>query len=238
MPLYEQIFNHIMKDIENQVLREGDKLPTEVELSRKFNVSRPTVRAALAKLDSMGYLNRIKGSGTYVAKPKLLQESTQFIESYNQEMKSKGLVPKTLVLEFRAVPCNETVASKLAIQTGTNAIKLKRLRYAAPNYEERPVLLTTVYLPEKYASGIMAYDLEKQSLYDVLKENDIIINRVERVLEIKLLYGKQAKLLEVKENSPAHFISSIGYTEDNTPIEYSESYYPADRNKFIIRINS
>lgn len=235
MPLYDRIIEFIMNDINNNVLKEGDRLPTEMELSRKFGVSRPTVRTALTKLVNEGYLNRVKGSGTYVTKPKLLQESTQFIESYNQEMKGKGLVPKTLVLEFRVVSVDESVASRLNLKPGDKVIKVKRLRYAAPYYEERPVVLTTVYIPYEAAPQIMSYDLEKQSLYDALKENNIYINKVERVLEVKLIFGKTAKLLEVKENSPAHFISSVGYA-NNIPLEYSESFYPADRNKFIIRI--
>lgn len=236
MPLYQKIIDNIMHRIQTGELKEGDKLPTEIELSRLFGVSRPTVRTALLKLTNEGYLSRVKGRGTFVTKPKLVQESTSFIESYNQEMREKGLSPKTEVLEFRVTRANETIAKKLNLSKGDKVIKLKRLRYVEPDFEEYPVVLTTVYIPYAIAPDLLHHDLETKSLYDVLDQQNIVIQRVERELEIKMLNGKTARLLNAKENSPAHFISSVGYTEDGTPVEYSESFYPSDRNKFLIKI--
>lgn len=45
----------------------GARLPTERALSERFNVSRGTVRAALARIEGRGGIVRIMGSGTYVA---------------------------------------------------------------------------------------------------------------------------------------------------------------------------
>lgn len=225
-----------MHRIQMGQLKEGDMLPTEMELSILFGVSRPTVRTALLKLANEGYITRVKGKGTFITRPKLVQESTSFIESYNQEMREKGLSPKTEVLEFRATRANEIIAEKLKLNKGDKVIKLKRLRFVEPDFEENPVVLTTVHIPYKIAPNLLHYDLENTSLYDVLKQQNIVIQRVERELEIKMLYGKTARLLNAKENSPAHFISSVGYTRDGTPVEYSESFYPADRNKFLIKI--
>lgn len=237
MPLYEQIIKNIMDRIQSGSLKEGDLLPTEMELCEKFNVSRPTVRTALLKLANDGYLTRIKGCGTFIAKPKLLQESTQFIESYNQEMKEKGLTPRTEVLEFRTIPAADSIAGRLNIQSGVKVIKLKRLRFVEPIFEGNPIVLTTVYMPYSIAPTILNCDMEKFSLYDLLNKKGIVISRVERELEIRMLSGKNARLLNEKDNSPAHFISSLGFTKKGEVIEYAESYYPADRNKFLIRIN-
>lgn len=236
MPLYDQIIDSVLEQIHNKSLKEGDMLPTEVELSQQFGVSRPTVRTALLKLVNAGYLTRTKGRGTFVTKPKIIQESTQFIESYNEEMVNKGLTPKTVVLEFEVIPSNEAISDKLSIPCGDQVIKLTRLRYVQPNDEERPVVLTTVYVPYDFAPNLLNYDFESFSLYEVLSKNNLVITKVVRELEIKMLFGKTARLLEAKDNSPAHFISSTGYNESGSVVEYSESFYPADRNKFIIKI--
>jgi DNA-binding LacI/PurR family transcriptional regulator len=48
----------------------GDKIPTELELCRDHNISRTTVRSAMACLESLGFINRVRGKGTFlVAKP-------------------------------------------------------------------------------------------------------------------------------------------------------------------------
>jgi len=236
MPLYDQIIENILEQIHNKSLKEGDMLPTEIDLSKQFGVSRPTVRTALLKLVHAGYLTRTKGRGTFVTKPKIIQESTQFIESYNEEMAHKGLTPKTIVLEFEAIPSNEAISDKLNIPCGDQVIRLTRLRYVQPNDEERPVVLTTVYVPYELAPNLLNYDFESFSLYDVLSKNNLVVAKVVRELEIRMLFGKTARLLEAKDNSPAHFISSTGYDESGRVVEYSESFYPADRNKFIIKI--
>jgi GntR family transcriptional regulator of arabinose operon len=44
----------------------GDKIPSENELMEQFGYSRQTVRLAISNLENEGYLDRVKGSGTYV----------------------------------------------------------------------------------------------------------------------------------------------------------------------------
>lgn len=237
MSLYSQIAEEITTMIREGRYKPGDLLPTEMELSKTYNVSRPTVRAAMQQLSVDGYIRRVKGSGTFVAKPKLEQGSMSFIESYNQEMKSKGLTPKTEVLELRRIPAPSIPAEKLSITPGTPVIKLKRLRFATPDFDDLPVLLTTAYIPLGTAPHLLELDLENVSLYDTLEEIGIKVHRVRREIEIKLLYGKTARLLAAEENSPAHFITSTGCDADGRIIEYAESFYPADRNKFIITLN-
>jgi len=65
-PLYVQIKNHIFNQIKKGKFTSGDKLPSEKELSEKFNVSRITVRNALGQLEAENVVTRIPGKGTYV----------------------------------------------------------------------------------------------------------------------------------------------------------------------------
>lgn len=46
--------------------RDGDRIPTEAELSERFSVSRDTVRKAIAVLEQENLVYKVKGSGTYV----------------------------------------------------------------------------------------------------------------------------------------------------------------------------
>ena len=60
--LYEQILDWIISGM----LTEGDKLPSENELCKSFQVSRPIVREAMLKLQTDGLVNTKKGIGTFV----------------------------------------------------------------------------------------------------------------------------------------------------------------------------
>ncbi len=238
-PLYYKVQNYILDLIKSNQLKEGDFIPTEMELSNMFHISRPTVRQGLNTLASKGYLKRQKGKGTFVTKPKIIQENTRFIESYNREMNKKGLISETKVLEISIKVCPDILLEKLGVDEGEKIIKLKRLRYAYGEEEQdnKPILLTTVYIPFKKFPNLMLYDFEKRSLYEVLEENNLFIKKAVREIEAKLSNKETSKLLEISEGSPIHYISSFGYGEDGSVIEYSESIYPGERNKFIVEIN-
>jgi GntR family transcriptional regulator len=238
MPLYYKVQSYILDLIKSNKLKEGDFIPTEMELSSMFHVSRPTVRQGLNTLVAKGYLKRQKGKGTFVTKPKILQENTRFIESYNREMHKKGLIPETKVLEIAIKICPHSLIDKLGVEEGDKIIKLKRLRYAYSNEEKdkKPILLTTVYIPYKKFPNLIMYDFEKRSLYEVFEENNIYIKKAIREIEAKLSNKETSSLLKIKEGSAIHFISSFGYGEDGSVIEYSESMYPGERNKFIVEI--
>lgn len=54
--------------IRSNGFKEGDRLPSERELSAQFGVSRTTVREALKKLAAIGYIESRHGGGTFVKK--------------------------------------------------------------------------------------------------------------------------------------------------------------------------
>ncbi len=60
-PAYLRVSEAIRARILRRELREGEILPTEIELARQFEVNRSTVREALRKLESAGLLGRRRG---------------------------------------------------------------------------------------------------------------------------------------------------------------------------------
>jgi GntR family transcriptional regulator of arabinose operon len=66
IPKYAEIHSFILEYIRDNSLRNGDKLPTEKQLSDKFNVSRITIQRALRDLNDQGFIYKIQGGGTYV----------------------------------------------------------------------------------------------------------------------------------------------------------------------------
>ena len=66
-PLYKQLEDQLKEEIDTGKRKAGSRLPTENELSTTYNVSRVTVRKALAGLSELGYLDRKSGKGTFVA---------------------------------------------------------------------------------------------------------------------------------------------------------------------------
>ncbi|SEK52553.1 DNA-binding transcriptional regulator, LacI/PurR family [Paenibacillus sp. cl141a] len=66
LPLYKKIQEDIKRLIAIGKLREGDRVPSEKELSERYRVSQITSKNALVGLMEEGLLVRIQGKGTFV----------------------------------------------------------------------------------------------------------------------------------------------------------------------------
>jgi DNA-binding LacI/PurR family transcriptional regulator len=71
--LYAQLIAHFRDQIRDGSLPAGSRLPTELELAERFNVSRGTVRQAMTTLVNEGLVERVQGRGTFV---RLLADSS------------------------------------------------------------------------------------------------------------------------------------------------------------------
>lgn len=65
---YQFIFDELQRLVSGGRYQVGDRLPTELQLARQYDVSRPTVTRALNALQHQGLIERRPGSGSYVAK--------------------------------------------------------------------------------------------------------------------------------------------------------------------------
>ena len=62
---HEEVVRQLRALMEREVLRTGDRLPSERELAKQFGVSRVTVRQALSVLQAMGLIESRIGNGTF-----------------------------------------------------------------------------------------------------------------------------------------------------------------------------
>lgn len=85
---YKALYKHIAEQIDSCNIWVGEKLPSESSLCKEFNISRQTVRNALAVLERDGYVTKIKGKGTFVKKEiastriKTIGVCLSFLENY------------------------------------------------------------------------------------------------------------------------------------------------------------
>lgn len=64
--LSERVYENLFHAIVTGMISAGAKLPSENELAKQFEVSRPVLREALDKLRDDGLISSVRGSGNYV----------------------------------------------------------------------------------------------------------------------------------------------------------------------------
>ena len=221
-----------MERIRTGALKPGDMIETELELEEKFHASRPTVRQALNKLTTMGYLVRIKGKGSFVTRPKLLHRSSSVIESYRSEVGDRRLL--TQVDRLQVIRAEDGVAHALGIQRHAPVVELARTRRIE---NEKAVVNTIVYVPRSRFPGMEKLDFENASFYDALDDRELRVTHAVRTIEIVLPSAEVAEKLEISPFEPVFYVESTGYMANDLPIEYSKSYYPGSNSKFMVDIH-
>jgi len=232
IPMYYQLKEIILKEIREKQLKPGDMLPTEEEFCKIFDLSRTTVRQAMIELVGDGHLYRIKGKGTYIAKPKILQDFMRKLESYSEQMKRLNMTPKTEVLDIKRISATEEVSEALNINEGDDVVLLKRLRYA----NDDPIVVLDTYLTVACAD-ILNIDMKKTGLYEFMsRSRNTKVIKVIRQIEAVAATKQESEALQIHAGYPIQLTTTIGFNEDEEPVEYSIAKYRGDKNKFIVEL--
>jgi GntR family transcriptional regulator len=235
IPLYFQLIEMIRKDIETGILKPGDAIPSERELSEKFLISRPTVRQAIKELVYEGLLYREKGKGTFVSRPKFNYGFIQQFSTFYDDMAQKGYQVRTRVLGME-VRCDlPNIAKILAIADTDPIISIERMRYV----EGDPIVKVSNFIPYALCPDLLHQDLTDKSLYRTLFEKyHLRAYRAEITLEATIADTQDSQLLEISEGAPVILMKNITYTPENTIMDYFQSRFRGDKGKIKVEVFS
>lgn len=228
VPLYHQIYLDLRQMIQRGVISPGDMLPPELEICQAYSVGRQTVRQAIARLVDEDIVERFAGRGTFVREQ---SDHIQFFldRSFSQQMREMGRVPHSQLLSQGLGTVDRESVPALHAYQGKACLTLERLRLG----DTEPICHQTSTVLSERCPGIEGHDFANQSLYEILATRyHLLINRIDHVVRAIAADGYRADLLEVPEGAPLLFVGTTTYLEDAEPIEYSASYYRADRYEY------
>lgn len=232
IPLYYQLMEIIIGEIESGKLREHDQLLSERELCEKYEISRATVRQAIQELEKEGYLYKKHGKGTFVSPKKVKQDLVRFY-SFTEEMKKLGITPSSKVIDFVILESDIQIAKKMNLSEGEKVYKFIRLRMG----DGQPMMLETTYLPYRRFPGITQADLEQKPLYDILSERfNVVFTKAEESFQPVNTRKNEAKLLDYGEHLASMMIERITYDKLGI-IEYTKGIARGDRFKYRVILN-
>jgi GntR family transcriptional regulator len=230
IPLHHQVYLDLRAAMDGGEWRPGDRLPPERELAERYGCSLITVRRALSDLAREERLQRTRGRGTVVAQPRIVRDLSSTL-SFAEEMQLHGLEPRTTLLGAAMGRAGEGAAAALQLAPGAPTFRLERLRGAV----NLPLLLEQVELPAERFPDLLTADLEHGSLYDFLATRyGCRIVRLRETIEPVLPPAREARILNESRRRPMLLLVGTAFAEDGRPVEYSRTYVPGERSKFLI----
>ena len=232
VPLYIQIAESLLDQIESGELVPGDRLPPERELSKMFGVNRMTLRQALRVIEMQGLVIRRQGNGTYVAEPKIEREADLLVP-FTRGMRRRGYMPGAKVIMLEQRPVEVSVASYLKLPVSAPVYYVHRLRFI----NQEPVMLERFTISVHRFPGLEGHDLENRSVYEIMKtEYGVLITKARQSLEPVIATEYEAECLGIEQGVPLMLERRLGFDQDGQPVEYAKDLYRGDRFRFVTQI--
>ncbi len=228
-PLYEQVKEFIICRIQDGTFKPHTRIPSERELAQRFGVNRLTVTKAIKELEQAGLVYVRIGKGTFIA-PETYNFQLDMLMSFTDEMRQRGHVVSSRVLNAETVEASAESARHLNVPPGTRVSVLRRVRCV----NDQPIALETSTLLDAACPNLFSdHDFARESLYHVLRTSyGLVLAYAEQTLEARAASREEAVLLEIAERAPVLAIQRVTYDDRDRAVEYASSVYRGDRYKF------
>jgi len=225
VPRHSQISQWLRSQIEEGIFEPEEKLPSENELAKKFDVSRVTIRRALQSLESDEVIYRCQGLGSFVS-DKRTPHNLVRLTDFNEDMAKAGLQASSRVHEFRVIDAPNWLLAPLQIEKGTKVMQIDRLRLG----DGDPVAFDSTWLPILYGQLLSEEKLRNSTIYKILEEEyDIEVIRGTYRFSADIADEQLSKELNTETGSPLLVIERSTFTIGNKPVYFQRRYYRTDK---------
>ncbi|MDQ6418917.1 GntR family transcriptional regulator [Paenibacillus sp. LHD-117] len=225
-PLYMQIKSIIKDRILHGVYPIESNIPSEPQLESEFGVSKITVRNAIGELVQEGYLEKGSGKGTKVVRntstSKLSKQKrfTEVLVESGHRIRKELLIAEVVVNEAGSLPHR---------LFGSQCYRIERLYHL----NDEPYIHYMHYLTMK-AGGIELSDLTSQSLYDMLEEHEVALEKFRDEFAVTLAPAHIEQRLRVAPGTPLLKRSRYSYDGAGNLIEFSEGLYNTAMHNYVV----
>lgn len=228
-PLYLQLKNKIKREIRTGILKPGDKLPSETQLQKEYNMSRVTVRNAMEELTVEGYIIKVQGKGSFVAHSDMLRLPIG-VTSFTEDAKMQGvnLTSKVVKLEIEDIK-TDLDREFFGEKANGKILVFKRVRIAdgVPlTVEENHLFPDMIKIKDDNLEG---------SFYEILmnKYHMIPSNKGRRSVKIVFADEEIADYLNLSVGTPVITSEMCVFDMNGDPIHTVRDWVRGDNDRFL-----
>ncbi len=252
-PMWKQIAEDLRQKIEaGETGRDGQPLPTELELQAEYSASRNTVRDAVKWLVTRGMVYTRSGQGTFVTQKidpfvtRLSSDRTPFVgddttAAYASEVASRLRRPEVSVPRIEIQRPTGIAASELQLPADASVVSRHQQRLI----DGLPYSLQTTFYPMR---------LVELGAIRLIQAEDIVegaVGYIKAAIGIEQVGWRERIVVRVPDANETGFFNlpddgriavlefaRTGYDQTGEPIRVTITTYPADRNQFVMTSGS
>lgn len=232
LPLYVQIRDELRRKILEGHYAVHERLPSENELMGSFGVSRITIRQALRDLHNEGLVFSAQGKGTYVSKPKAVQ-NVQRLQGFGEAMAAQGYEATARLLGIHQRKPAKAVSAALQLPGGDEVVEVKRVRYL----NREPVCVEHSYFPLDIGGRLFGLDLSGDIFPMLENLFGIALGRADIGLEATLVEDEIRDTLGLRPGEPILRVERLTHDRGGRPIDFEYLCYRGDSFKYQFRVD-
>jgi GntR family transcriptional regulator len=220
----------------------GQRLPSEREIAEELGVSRVTVRAALARLQSENIVDVIPRGGAFVrsASPKAIIGMPQPIKQRGPELKHAGSFIRAMEAQGRKttvrfiepssiIPAGDEIGAKMEISPKTKVLR----RYRIHLVERVPYRILDSYYLASLLGDLLGKDEGYIPLFKWLREHKgLRAAKAFEKLNCRMPSAEEASLLNISRSQPVVDLDRLVWADNGTLFEYSHIIANAALHEF------
>lgn len=227
-----QLRDRIADLIQSEGLRPGEKLPTEAQLTQRFNVSRPALREALKLLEQEGDIYVEHGRGRFVSAISAVHVDRPItvFESVTDMALAYGYKTVNKVLSISEEIPDATVAKHLRLDDKETVIRLERVRLENDN----PIMYCLDFVPRRIVPARL-YDIDwSGSLLSLLEQYRHRPRMSSASVSAVMLPQQVAERHDLEDFGPALLITETCFNDIGVPVIYAVDYHRGSHFTFSL----
>lgn len=230
-----RIVGVVAGEIEQGKYKLGDLLPSEAELSRRFGVSRHTVRAALLSLNRMGLVSSRRGIGTEVTNSRLLSRYTHSCGSA-ADLLQYAKTTRVRFLDVCEVEVDRTKAAFLRCREGEHWWRLRTVR--GESQGGAVVAYSEIHIPLAFGKVIGEARRTRDPIFALIERHfgETVTTIEQEIACAGRLSAEEAQHLRLPERSAGMQILRRYLGQDRRTLEVTRSVHPPEHFRYSMNL--
>ncbi|MGW6688265.1 GntR family transcriptional regulator [Streptomyces sp. NPDC054961] len=221
-PLYRKVAADLRTAITAGEYGSGSRLPAEDELARRYEVSRGTVRQALAALRTDGLVTSRRGTRRVVLGGGPARDgAVAELRSFTRWARSLGREPGGRTVSVDRGEADAGEAEQLRIPAGSPVHRVLRLRTLSGS----PVMVERTTYPEAVGALVAAMPFDTVSYSDRLAAHGVLFTDAHHTIDIAAADADDARLLGCRTGEALLRERRRSTDLAGVPVEWSQDRY-------------
>ena len=224
---YHAIAASLRERIQSGEFVSGRLLPSEAELSKKYKVSRVTVRRALEMLRDEGTVDSRQGYGWFVVGGTVSQ-SLGTLGTIEDQMTASGVKSERLVIEYAFEKASKHVAKVLGVD---QVLRVRRINTA----DGEPFAIVTVWCPAELGRSLSREDVERSSFHELM---DRKLKSATQTIAADAASADEAQLLHIPSGAPVLRCERVTKDSSGQAVLLAHHVFPGHKTNFVVELSS